>query len=713
MYQALRVKSVLPLLTQVSRLSSPIQIWASPFSTKFSQTMAESETHLIAFFNSVRNQSGNPELNGIRESDYELELVSALKSCSSLKAITPGQQIHALVLKTGHDSNIFVNNSLISMYAKCGQMGTAEALFGTVSRFDAVSWNIMLGAFVKSGQLDDARQLFDKMLEKGCVAYTTMIMGLAQNGRRSEAIALFKDMRVMGVTPNNVTMASVISSYIHVGGISDAGVLHGLAIKLGLRDFVLVSTNLLHFYCVCSSLKDARKLFNQMPEKNIVSWNVLLNGYSKAGLLDLATDLFDKIPGKDVVSWGTIIDAYVQIGRLTEALMLYRAMLSAGLGPNDVMIVDLVSACGGQMAVSEGEQLHATIVQTGFDCYDFIQSTIIHFYSACRKIDLACLQFEVACKAHIASWNALTSGFIRNGMLGQARQLFDQMPERDVFSWSSIISGYSQDGHANVALELFRNMVAAGVQPNEITMVSVLSAIASLGVLKEAKWADEYIKNNSIPLNDNLIAALIDAYAKCCSISNALDVFSPVRDKVTTVSPWNAIICGLAVHGHAALSLTLFEALERSRIQPNSITFIGVLTACCHGGLVEAGEKYFKNMKNVYKISPNIKHYGCMVDLLGRAGRLQEAEEMIRNMPMEADVVIWGTLLAASATHGDVERGERAAERLASLDKSHGASRVLLRNLFADAGRWEDVLGVQKATHGQVMIRLPGASGVA
>jgi len=326
---------------------------------------------------------------------------------------------------------------------------------------------------------------------------------------------------------------------------------------------------------------------------------------------------------------------------------------------------------------------------------------------------LACLQFEVASKAHIASWNALLSGFIRNGMLGRARQLFDQMPERDVFSWSSIISGYSQGRHANVALELFRTMVAAGVQPNEITMVSVLSAIASLGVLKEAKWADEYIKNNSIPLNDNLIAALIDAYAKCGSISNALNVFNSARDKVTTVSPWNAIICGLAVHGHAALSLTVFEALERTGIQPNSITFLGVLTACCHVGLVEAGEKYFESMKNVYKISPSIKHYGCMVDLLGRAGRLQEAEEMIRNMPMEADVVIWGTLLAASTTHGDVAKGERAAERLASLDKYHGASRVLLRNLYADAGRWQDVLQVQKAMHGQEMIRSAGASGVA
>lgn len=712
MYQAVKPKSVLRL-TSIPSLSPPNLKWASPFSTKSPQNVADPKAHLVTFFNSLRYRSGNPNSNGGENLDYEFQMVSALKSCSSLKAVCQGQQIHSLVLKAGLNSNIFIQNSLISMYSKCGEMRVAKRLYDSCSQFDVVSSNIMLGAYVKAGVLDDARQLFDEMPERGSVAYTTMIMGFAQNERGSEAINVFKGMRFNGVTPNEVTMASVISSYTHGGGISDARELHSLTIKLGLKGFVLVSTNLLHMYCICSSLGEARKLFSEMSEKNLVSWNVMLNGYSKMGLVDLARDLFDKIPEKDVVSWGTIIDAYVRTDRLVEALLLYRDMLRSRLGPNDVMIVDLVSGCGRVLAVNEGQQLHATIIKTGFDCYDFIQSNIIHFYAICQKIDLAYSQFEVASKAHIATWNALISGFIRNGMIDRAIQLFNEMPERDVFSWSSIISGYSQGGQAGMALELFRRMVAGGVKPNEITMVSVLSAIASLGSLKEAKWAHDYIKINSINLNDNLTAALIDAYAKCGSISNALDVFNPVRDRVTTVSPWNAIICGLAIHGHATLSLSKFEDLEKSGIRPNSITFVGVLTACCHVGLVEAGEDFFERMKNVYKIEPNIKHYGCMVDLLGRAGRLQEAEEMIRSMPMEADVVIWGTLLAACKTHGNVEIGEWTAKRLASLDTSHGASRVLLSNLYADAGRWNDAHGVRKAMEGQQMVRSPGASGVA
>ncbi|XP_074307310.1 pentatricopeptide repeat-containing protein At5g19020, mitochondrial [Silene latifolia] len=711
MSPSLKPKSLLSFLIPISTLSPLNSSWVSHFSTKSLQIHSEAKTHLTFLFNSMRIQDTNRKPKAGKY-DHEQEIVCALKSCSSLKAIFQGQQIHAFVSKNGLDSNIFIQNSLLSMYAKCDELGVARKLFSSCSRFDFVSCNIMLGVYVRSGQMDDARRMFDELPDKGVVAYTTMIMGLARNDKWSGAIAVFRDMRVAGVVPNEVTMASVISSYVRVGGILDVGLLHGLTTKLGLRDFVLVSTNLLHMYCACSSLGNARRLFTEMPEKNVVSWNVMLNGYVKQKLVDLAKSIFDEMPGKDVVSWGTIIDAYVQVDRLADALMLYRAMLCERLRSNDVMIVDLVTACGRVMAILEGQQLHATIVKAGFDRYDFIQSTIIHFYSSCGKINLACIQFNVSDKTHLASWNTLISGYIRNGMIEQARIYFDKMPGRDVFSWSSMISGYSQTGNASMALELFRGMVAAGVQPNEITMVSVLSAIASLGVLKDANWAHEYINHNSIPLNNNLIAALIDVYAKCGSISNALDTFKSKRQKITSISPWNAIICGLAMHGHATLCLTKFEELEKTGIKPNSITFIGVLTACCHAGLVQPGEDYFERMKTVYKIDPNIKHYGCMVDLLGRAGRVKEADDLIRSMPMEADVVIWGTLLAACRTHGEVDIGERAANRLAALDTDHGASRVLLSNLYADSGRWEDAIEVRKAMLDQEMTRLPGASGV-
>ncbi|KAK3019850.1 hypothetical protein RJ639_004095 [Escallonia herrerae] len=492
----------------------------------------------------------------------------------------------------------------------------------------------------------------------------------------------------------------------------NAGMLHGLVVKLGLEVFILVLTKLVRMYCVCSCLLDARVLFDEMPERNVVSWNVMLNGYSKAGLVDSARCLFEKFPTRDVVSWSTMIDGYVQVGRLNDALTMYRAMLGTGLGPNGVMIVDIISACGQAIALAEGQQFHCITVKEGFDCHDFIQATIIHFYAACQKIELACLQFELGSKDHLGCWNALIGGLVRNGMIDPARQLFNEMPERDVFSWSSMISGYSQHEQPALALELIHEMVAHDVKPTEITMVSVLSAIVTLGTLKEGKWAHAFIHNNKIPLNDNLNAAIIDMYAKCGSINTALEVFHQIRDKAASVSPWNAMICGLALHGHAKLSLEVFCDLQRRNMKLDSITFIGVLTACCHAGLVEAGEQHFKSMKRLYNVDPNIKHFGCMVDLLGRAGRLEEAEELIRSMPMKADVVIWGTLLAASRTHVNVEVGERAAESLARAEPSHGPGRVLLSNLYANAGRWEDALSVRRVMQQQRLARSPGYSAI-
>ncbi|KAA8548582.1 hypothetical protein F0562_000266 [Nyssa sinensis] len=667
-------KSSLRFIISLTSISPQNLKWVSTATAKTPpQLPLRPEDRLRLFFNGGKDQ---------KLPEYELALVSALKSCSSLSAITQGQQIHCLVLKSGLHSNIFIQNSLIHMYAKCGFVANARSIFDSCSVLDSVSCNIMIAGFVKCGQLDDARRLFDVMPGKGCVSYTTIIMGLAQNGCWIESIEVFKDMRFVGVSPNEVTMSSVISAYSHLGGIWNGRMLHALVNKLGLEMFVLVATNLVHMYCVCSSLHDARILFDVMPERNIVSWNVMLNGYAKAGIVDLARELFERTPNRDVVSWSTMIDGYVQVGRLSEALTMYRAMLRSGLVPNEVMIVDIISACGQSMAF------------------------------ACQKVNLARLQFELGNKDHLASWNALIAGLIRNGMIEPARQLFNEMPQRDVFSWSSMISGYSQSEQPNMALEIFHEMVASGVKPNEITMVSVLSAIATSGTLKEGRWAHDYILNNSIPLNDNLSAAIIDMYAKCGSIKIALRVFHQIREKASSVSPWNAIICGLAMHGHAELSLKIFSDLRQRNIKLNSITFIGVLSACCHAGLVEAGDQHFKSMKGLHGVDPNIKHYGCMMDLLGRAGRLAEAEELIKSMPMKADVVIWGTLLAACRTHGNVEIGERAAEGLARVQPSHGAGRVLLSNIYANAGRWEDAFLVRRAMQSQRMMKSPGYSGV-
>ncbi|KAK4802308.1 hypothetical protein SAY86_000511 [Trapa natans] len=706
-------------------LSKTKSIWhlvISPFSSLSPSTCSPAISHLQQLLSghlttTLRPRSDRREGSGGGERieyDRELALVSFLKACASDEALFPGQQVHAFIQKSGLGSNSYVKNSLINLYAKCGSMAAARFLFESDGAFlDPVSCNIMISGHVKLGSLMDAHEVFKQMPSKGCVSYTTMMIGFTKNNRGIEAVQIFRDMQVEGLVPNEVTVASLISAYVQLGSaIGACRMLHGLLIKLMLHSFVIVSTNLLNMYCISSSLSDARNLFEEMPERNLVSWNVMLNGYSKSGLVCLARDLFCEIPYKDVVSWGTMINGYIQVGMIREGLIMCSEMLQSGLKPNDVMLVDLVSACARSTAVVEGQQLHGMVIRCGFNCYDFVQATIIHFYATCGLMDLACLQYNIGFKDHVASINALMAGFVRNGMISQARTMFDEMPKKDIFSWSTIISGYVRHEEPATALELFYRMISSGLLPNEVTMVSVFNAIAALGSLSEGEWALDYVMNNTIPISNNLSASVIDMYSKCGSIDSALEVFYRVRDLASDVSPWNAIICGLAMHGHADLSLELFSDLQGRQIKLNSVTFIGVLMACCHSGLVEEGERYFKNMKTVYNVEPDVEHYGCMVDMLGRAGRVKEASELVENMPMKADVAIWGALLAACRTHGYVEIGEKAVKKIAELEPSHGPCRVMLSNLYAGAGRWNDAFLARKALSSQELERWPGFSGV-
>ncbi|RWW56903.1 hypothetical protein BHE74_00036346 [Ensete ventricosum] len=561
-----------------------------------------------------------------------LSLVAALKSFSESLNLSAGQQLHGLALKSGLDrSNLFVRNALLNLYAKCSRLDSVLRIFSSPNtERDSASWNIVLACYVRSDRLPGARRIFDEMPHRDTVSFTTMIMGLARNGHPDEAIATFRDMVASGVRPNEVTLATVLSACSDIRAPRGGSMIHAASVKLGLVDFVLVGTNLVH-------------------------------------------DVDER--------------------------------------PNEVLMVDLVSASGRCSAVQEGQQLHAAIVKMGLDCHTFVQSALIHFYGACGLVDLACLQFQAGCKSHVSSWNALLAGLLRNNTVEAAEELFDDMPERDVVSWSTMIAGYVHNGSSHLALQIFQEMQDKGYEPNDITLMSVLSAVADSGTLDYGKWIHDLIAIRRIPLTDNLSAGLIGMYAKRGSIGNALNVFDTVKDSAS-VSPWNAIICGLAMHGHADMSLEMFMDMQSRSITPNSITFVGVLSACCHNGLVDTGRRYFESMRREYNIEPTIKHYGCMVDLLARAGCLEEAERVIESMPMEADVMIWGSMLASARTHGNVEIGERAAESLARLEPTHGAARILLSNIYADSGRWSDVFMVRKAMQSRRLGKTPGWSGI-
>ncbi|KAK1285057.1 Pentatricopeptide repeat-containing protein [Acorus calamus] len=312
---------------------------------------------------------------------------------------------------------------------------------------------------------------------------------------------------------------------------------------------------------------------------------------------------------------------------------------------------------------------------------------------------------------NVVLWNVMIDGYVRHGTFGSAKKLFDRMPHRSVVSWNGLIAGYAQNGFFKEAIDVFREMEGEGVEPNYVTVVSVLPAIARLGDLGLGKWVHTFVEKNKIDVDEVLGSALIDMYSKCGSIEKAVQVFGdlPKANAVT----WNTLIGGLAMHGRAKDAIKCFKAMERSGIIPSDVTFIGVLNACSHGGLVNEGCAYFDRMVREYNLKPRIEHYGCMVDMLGRAGLLEEAEELLSSMPMQPDDAILKALLWACRVHCEVELGKRISKRLMELAPREGGCYVLLSNMYASIGDWESVAKVRLLMKELDIRKDPGSSWIS
>lgn len=291
-----------------------------------------------------------------------------------------------------------------------------------------------------------------------------------------------------------------------------------------------------------------------------------------------------------------------------------------------------------------------------------------------------------------------------------ARQVFDKIPEPCVVVQNAMITGYARNSRPNEALALFRELQASGLKPTDVTMLSALSSCALLGALDLGKWIHEYVKKNRFDRYVKVNTALIDMYSKCGSLEDAVSVFENMSVKDTQA--WSAMIVAYATHGNVSKAMLMFEEMKRARIRPDEITFLGLLYACSHAGLVEEGCKYFYSMNEKYGIIPRIKHYGCMVDLLGRSGRLREAYKFIDELPIKPTPIIWRTLLSACASHGDVDIGLRVLEQIFELDDSHGGDYVIISNLCARAGRWEDVDYLRKLMKDRGVVKIPGCSSI-
>ncbi|XP_024975210.1 pentatricopeptide repeat-containing protein At5g66520-like isoform X2 [Cynara cardunculus var. scolymus] len=356
------------------------------------------------------------------------------------------------------------------------------------------------------------------------------------------------------------------------------------------------------------------------------------------------------------------------------------------------------------------EIVHGFIEKLGLQSNLFLQNSMVHLYAVSGETSDALQLFDKMSQRDIVTWNIMITQLVKKGKVDDAYELFDNMPERNVRSWTSMIMGFVQCGKPKAAIDLFTQMEEQKLHPNEVTVVAVLAACADIGALDLGRRIHDFSNESGFRTNIRISNTLIDMYIKCGCLDSARSVFNEMEQR--TIVSWSAMIQGLAINGNGEEALNLFQEMIHLRIKPNGVTFIGLLHACSHMGMVKEGQRFFASMTKDYGIVPRIEHYGCMVDLLSRAGLLKKAREFITNMPIKPNGVVWGAFLGGCRVHKNIEMAEEAIEHLLELDPLNDGYYVVLSNIYAEAKRWEDAARVRKLMREKGVKKTPGSSSI-
>ncbi|XP_058196488.1 pentatricopeptide repeat-containing protein At2g27610 [Rhododendron vialii] len=623
-----------------------------------------------------------------------------LKVCGCLFDQNVGRQVHCRCIKSGFVEDVSVGTSLADLY-------------------------------MKTANVVDGEKIFNEMPEKNVVSWTSLLSGYSRNGLVDQAIETFFRMQAEGIKPNPLTFATVLGALTEDGAVEKGIQVHCMVIKNGFEATTFVS-------------------------------NSLINMYSKSGMVRDARAVFDSTENRDAVSWNGMIAGFVSNGLDMEALQVFYQMRLAGVKLTQMIFGSILKLCATLKELGFARQLHSRVVKDGFDSDLTTRTALMVVYSKSSEMDDALrLFYTMGGVWNVVSWTAMISGYLQNGGVEQAVNLFCQMrregvrpnhftystaltahpttslfqihaqviktnyekspsvgtalldayikightseagkvfvliEEKDIVAWSAMLGGYAQLGDTEGAVKVFLQLAKDGVRPNEFTFCSVVNACASpVAAAEQGKqFHASSIKsgyNNALCVS----SALVTMYAKRGNIVSANEVFKRQRER--DLVSWNSMISGYAQHGYGKKALKVFEEMRFRKMEMDGVTFIGVISACTHAGLVVEGERYFNMMVKDHFINPTMEHYSCMVDLYSRAGMLGKAMDLINTMLFPAGATIWRTLLAACRVHLNVDLGKLAAENLISLQPLDSAAYVLLSNVYAAAGNWKERAKVRK-----------------
>lgn len=520
--------------------------------------------------------------------------------------------------------------------------------------------NSLIFMYAKCGSLDDAVHMFDRMPQRDVVSWNSIISSCALYGFDFDSVEKVSQMIGSGLKPDQVTIINLLTFCSTVDTVVRE--VHGFVLRNGIETVPMIRNALISAYGKCGMTEEAQRIFNGLVWKDKVTWNALIASYAQNGFFEESLQLLRDMKAcrldVDVVTYSGIVSSLTQTNLSNEAMVVFNELLNANLKPDVVAIASILPSISGIFCIDYCKEIHGYSFRHGLEPDKRVRNALVSVYSKC-------------------------------GSVQYAKQVFEAIKNRDVISWSSMVVGYSQNQQFVESLEILRQMLLVEMEPNPVTITSALSACAGASALRLGKELHLWAIKNSFEGQAFVGSALIDMYAKCGRIKNSRIVFDLMEDR--NLVSWNSMIGGYAIHGQAHNALEIFKMVAA----PDDISFIAALSACSHGGLVDEGIGIFSRMKE-FKLTPRESHYACMVDLLARSGRVERALELVRTMPEQATVEIWGVLLGACKVHSNFEIGVYTGEQIIGLGSDNSGYYVLFSNVLADFGRWGDVEKMRK-----------------
>ncbi|XP_068648994.1 putative pentatricopeptide repeat-containing protein At1g17630 [Aristolochia californica] len=615
-----------------------------------------------------------------------------LRQCTS---VFQCGQIHAQTILTGTQNSPFLAAKLISFYSKFDRLSDAVTVFRTLSAHqisNVLSWNAILRANVSHGRFEDA-------------------------------FTLYLQMRKLGLAPDGFTFPLVIRACASTGKPKVCEVIHNHVCVMGFGLHLHVGNELIGMYSKLGHMKKAQLVFEKMLQRSVISWNTLVSGFAMNYNCESALEVFHQMETEgwvpNSVTWTSILSAHARCAEHDKVIEMFSEMCVRGVSVTAESIAVVISVCSELGQLEKGKTIHGYITRKGYNDYSFVKNSLICMYGKTAQwVDMNRVFSELKVK-NLVSWNALISSYAGAGLCDEAFDVFSQLKKKmggdfyirpNVISWSAVIGGFASSGHIKKCLELFHHMLHDGVEPNAVTIASVLSMSADFAELSLGKEIHGYVVRALMDKHILVENGLIHMYTKCGNLHNAEIVFDRMVDR--DLISWNSMVAAYGMHGFAEKAVKTFMEMVAGGLKPDRITFVALLSACSHAGLVNKGRFFFNQMISEFKVVPQMEHYACLVDMLGRAGLIQEASELVKKMPMKPNAYIWGALLNACRIHRSMPIAEETASEIFNLNLDLPGSYMLISNLYAACGRWDDSARVRVLAKTKGLKKSPGHSWI-